>query len=121
MQGLILVVLLAVSAQAKTVVVNVSTVTHEIDLGAIEASMRAAGYAVIDTICMERKCAVRLSDESKATAAMLTPFFDNAKTRSQRKADETAAQEALVAKLKSGEITDAEKTELLLRLLEKAR
>jgi alpha-D-ribose 1-methylphosphonate 5-triphosphate synthase subunit PhnG len=118
MRSLILLLLLSVCAQAKTVTVPAPVDALDIDLAQIEADIRAAGHNISHTICSGTRCTVTLPDASPANVGTLTPFFVAARARSQKRADESAREEALLSKLDAGIATQAEIAETL-RLLRK--
>jgi hypothetical protein len=115
----IILILLVSPAKAKTVAFPSPVAVHEIGLSQIEADMRAAGHQVVHTMCggAPAKCEVTLPPESTARAQDLAPFFSNAKTRSQKKAEATAREQAIIDKLKAGTATQPEIAEIVEKAL----
>lgn len=118
---LVIIAFLAASVEAKNVSLPAPHAVEELDLTQIEADMRAAGHPVVHTICggAPPKCTVTLQASSRAKASDLAPHFVAAKTLSRKRAEEEAAEKVLIDKLEAGTATQAEKDQLLLRLLKK--
>lgn len=110
MLGLVLFAFLAVSSDAKTVIVAPGAPAIELDLGAIQAAMVAGGHQVRAIGCggSPVRCVVELSDPSSATAATLAPFFSAEQTMSQKREASLTELTAIEAKLDDGTATAAD-------------
>jgi len=108
--------------QAGVVRVPVTPTATDLDIDAITIALKAAGHDAGPIVCSDawHACDVSLPDTSTATGEILAPIFAAVKTRTQKKADEAAAKQALLEKLVSGAVlTDEEKTALVKYLTQK--